>query len=95
MSAEPGLWWLSFVDTTKSDPPEQQVPGRGGFLGACIVPATDFGAAVWMADFLGCNPGGEIAGIPTTVPDPKWIGRLLSLTEIEELEAEEARDGRP
>lgn len=88
-ATDPHLWWLSFVDPTKSDPPEQQVPGGGGFLGVCVVPGIDFIEAVRMAHFLGCNPGGEVSGILTAVPDPKWIGRLLSLAEIEQLEAEE------
>lgn len=86
----PDLWWLSFVDPSLSDPPKQQVPGGGGFLGVCIVPAYGFMDAVDTAWRLGCNPGGEVKGVPTDPDtDLKWIGRLLSLAEIEQLEAEE------
>jgi len=59
-----GWWWLSFVDTDRSDPPDKQVPGGGGFLGICIVPAGNMGQAAIVAGMLGCNPGGQVSGQP-------------------------------
>lgn len=68
------LFWLSFADDD-----------NGGFLGACIVDATDFLSAVAAAHVLKCNPGGECLG--WEFPDcpesraevDKWgIGKLIT-----------------
>lgn len=81
-------WWLSFVDTDKSAPLEEQVPGGGGFLGVCIVRSVHMEDAVIKAHELGINPGGEVAGAPA----PTWLipeeyrNRLLSVEESRELD---------
>ncbi|MGI5216223.1 hypothetical protein [Nocardia sp. CA-290969] len=85
------LWWLSFVDPAKAPPLEEQVPGGASFLGVCIVPGENLTQAVSTSWFLGCNPGGELLGIPIrpeVAIDPSWIGRLLSRDELEQLERE-------
>jgi hypothetical protein len=78
------LWWLSFVDTGKSAPPEEQVPGGGGFLGVAIVHADDAIAAVRRAWELGCNPGGQVQIVGPGPPDaypPETLNRLLTAEE--------------
>jgi hypothetical protein len=82
------LWWLSFVDSSASAPPDQQVPGGGGFLGVSIVAATDPLSAVQHAWDLGCNPGGEVGilgPIPLDVYPPEVRNRLLTQEEAEAL----------
>ena len=77
------LWWLSFVDAGR--------PEGDRFLGGCIVPATEFEDALQKAWRLGCNPGGQCKGarIPAhPVPSARWVGRLLSRIEIDEMDAE-------
>lgn len=89
-------WWLSFVDTDKSPPLEEQVPGGGGFLGICIVPAPNEIFAAQVAHALGCNPGGQVGFYPAC-PDgwrPKfeYVGKLFPGAEgmaLAELELEE------
>ncbi|MFF4026979.1 hypothetical protein ACFYY5_29425 [Nocardia elegans] len=89
-TSAPELWWLSFVDPTKSAPRDQQVPGGPGFLGVAVVHAYGFLHAVSETWRLGINPGGEVAGIPTDPnTNPKWIGRFLNRADIAQLEAEE------
>ncbi|NKY47986.1 hypothetical protein [Nocardia cerradoensis] len=86
-----GLWWLSFVDDTKSRSPAEQVPGAGGFLGVCIVQADHFMAAITISHRLGCNPGGQVQGYPTDAPPhPAWMNRLLSAADIDHIDAIEA-----
>lgn len=84
MNVPPSSWWLSFAD---GDLPKGQQ-----FLGACIVRAPNFGAAVGMAHLIGCNPGGEAQGaqIPDDVSplvEEQWRHRLLDQTECETLDA--------
>ncbi|WP_280413149.1 hypothetical protein [Nocardia asiatica] len=91
-------WWLSFVDTTKSAPPDEQVPGGGGFLGVSIVRAFDFMTAVNVAHALGCNPGGEVRGYPMRPDDPtppEYEGRLLTREEIDYLDAIDPPESNP
>lgn len=88
--SELSLWWLSFVDPDKAPPLDQQVPGGPSFLGACIVPGAHWLEAVNNAWALGCNPGGEVVGLPTTAPDSSWIGRLLTREDIDQLDRIEA-----
>ncbi|MGW5514637.1 hypothetical protein [Nocardia africana] len=88
-----GLWWLSFVDDTKSRPYAEQVAGAGGFLGVCIVQADHFMAAITLSHKLGCNPGGQVKGYPTDAPPhPAWMNRLLTATDIDHIDAIEAGD---
>jgi hypothetical protein len=78
-------WWLSFCD------PER--PKGKQFLGAAIVEAGDMIEACRMAWALGCNPGGEVAGL--AIPSDRirfvastWRNRLLTKTECDEMNAE-------
>lgn len=93
---EDQLWWLSFVDPATAAPRAEQVPGGPGFLGAVIVCAPFFIAAVDMATKLGCNPGGEVAAFPMIRSDRtprEYWGRLLTredIDAIDRLEAEQA-----
>ena len=87
MSQTP-LWWLSFVDTDKSDPPEKQVPGGGGFLGVAIVHAEDSVAAVREAWRLKINPGGQVGiygPIDADYYPPELQNRLLTAEEAKGL----------
>ena len=86
--SQPMLWWLSFVDTDKSDPPGEQVPGGGGFLGVVIVEATDEVSAVTRAWELKINPGGQVGilgPIPQDVYGPLVRDRLLTAEEAQAL----------
>lgn len=88
-----GLWWLSFVDDAKSRPIAEQVPGAGGFLGVCIVEGPHFMQAISASHKLGCNPGGQVKGFPTTPPPhTAWMNRLLSAVDIDHIDAIEAGD---
>lgn len=82
------LWWLSFVDPARAAPRGEQVPGGPGFLGVCIIRASDMVSAVRTAHQLGCNPGGEVQGfgpLPVDGIDEKWWNRLLTAAETEEI----------
>lgn len=82
------LWWLSFVDTARSAPRDQQVPGGGGFLGVAIVEAPDPVSAAGEAWRQGCNPGGEVGilgPIPLDVYPPETRNRLLTQEEADAL----------
>lgn len=86
--SDTSLFWLSFVDTQKSDPPDEQVSGGGGFLGVVIVQAVSSEDAVREAWRQGCNPGGQVQIFgPITVEmyDPKYWNRLLTADEAREL----------
>jgi hypothetical protein len=69
-------WYLSFS-------------GEEGFRGATLVRGYDIVSAAMTALFLGCNPGGQILGLPVTneneLPPPKFRDRLLSLGDLEQL----------
>jgi hypothetical protein len=75
-----GLWWLSFVDTSR--------PEGDRFLGVCIVEAVGPVSAVGVAHARGCNPGGEV-GITGPAPLELWPSdlrnRLLTREEAEGL----------
>lgn len=82
------LWYLSFVDTEilATIPENEQRPGGPSWLGACIVPAIDAASAAAASHRLGCNPGGQVAihgPIERAAVKPDYIGRLLTLDEIE------------
>lgn len=82
--SQTALWWLSFVDASKSDPPEEQVPGGGGFLGVVIVQAPDAYSAVLVTWMKGINPGGEVQIIgpgPADAYPPEVQNRLLTAEE--------------
>lgn len=71
-------WWLSFADASK--PKGQQ------FLGAIIIEATDFSAAIGKTHLFKINPGGEVRIIE--IPDSMAQrvrpikNRLLSRKEL-------------
>ena len=74
------LWWLSFCDEEK--------PEGSRLLGVSLVEGEDFLPAVLNAHRLGCNPGGQVLGLP--FPEAKaalvgasWKNRLLSRAEAE------------
>lgn len=82
------LYWLSFVDSDLSAPPDEQVPGGGGFLGVCIVEADNPISAVAEAHRLEINPGGEVAiygPIPTEAYPEDARNRLLTAEEAQAL----------
>jgi hypothetical protein len=84
--AELPLWWLSFVDPSRSAASEEQQPGTGGFLGVAIVQADSLEDALTVSHMTGINPGGEvgIAGpIPPHMIAAEWRGRLLTAAEAE------------
>lgn len=61
----------------------------GKFAGACLVHANYLAEAMVIAWDRGCNPGGEIASIePEFIPDQKWFYRLLSRSDLAEMETE-------
>jgi hypothetical protein len=73
------LWWLSYA-------------GEEGFRGVVLVHASDFVGACRTARELGIGPGGQVTGDPAPddvakIVDTKWIGRCLSATEANELNA--------
>jgi hypothetical protein len=58
-----------------------------GFLGACVVQAFDMFSAVTAAHLHGCNPGGEVMGVPCQEPPPNWkLNTLYSRAEMEALD---------
>lgn len=92
------LFWLSFVDTDKSAPPDEQVPGGGGFLGCAIVRVDDSQftdeksattAAVSRAWEIGINPGGEV-GVMGPIPDDAFPEEFIERDTL--IMAEEAED---
>ena len=72
------LFWLSFAD-------EKQ------FLGALIVEADSFPAAVTKSHLLNQNPGGEIMAleIDASLPQPpaRYLHRLMDRAEVEAFDA--------
>jgi hypothetical protein len=79
------MMWLSFCDPTK--------PKGEQFLGACVVPGNNVGLGAAVAHSLGCNPGGEVAGM--LIPDeqvplirPKWLARVLTKQECHDFDEE-------
>lgn len=83
LEPEPGLWWLSFADP--------DLPTGTQFLGALVIEAPGYMAALTMASMAGLNPGGEVQGmgpIPVSAIAPKWRGRLLSRADVDALDAE-------
>jgi hypothetical protein len=88
LQQDPLWWWLSFVDTTKSAPRAEQVPGGGGFLGIAIVEVKNIMDAAARAWDLGCNPGGEVQGIPLgygiAKTSSRYIHRLLTNADIDD-----------
>lgn len=72
-------WWLSFA-------------GAEGFRGAVVVDAPSLMAAIDRADAIGCNPGGEVKGVPFPPghEEPQYeMDRLYNREELL------ARGGRP
>jgi hypothetical protein len=74
-------WWLSFAD---GDRPEGQQ-----FLGVALVQGRGLGLASSEAWAHGCNPGGEVMGMPFpdwAKPPEGYTNRLLTRAEAEEVE---------
>jgi hypothetical protein len=72
--ADPGFWWVSFVD-----------PEDGKLLGVVIVWGESFDDALTRCGRLGVNPGGGVRGtkLPKeAAPDKQFLDRLLSAEEI-------------
>jgi len=72
--ADPGFWWLSFVD-----------PEDGKLLGVVIVWGESFDGALTTCGRLGVNPGGGVRGtkLPKGAePDKQFLNRFLSAEEI-------------
>lgn len=74
-------WWLSFADS--------DLPVGQQFLGAAVVEAPSFVAAVLLSHALGINPGGEVKGIELPrPPNARWRNRLLSIEDLRTLDLE-------
>jgi hypothetical protein len=75
-------WWLSFCDP--------DLPRGQTFLGVCIVAGEGIGDAAREAHRLGCNPGGEVQGMP--IPDylndhvAEYVGKLMNREECDALD---------
>ncbi len=69
------MWYLSFA-------------GSDGWLGACVVPASDVVDAARVAHRRGCNPGGQVAGVPVNVArvPEEFVGVLLTLDDVASLD---------
>jgi hypothetical protein len=69
-------WWLSFADDQ-------------GLRGVVIAHGNEFLEALMQVNLHGCNPHGEVQGMP--VPDfvvipPEWTYRVLGRQEARELD---------
>jgi hypothetical protein len=72
--ADPGFWWLSFVN-----------PEDGKLLGVVIVWGESFDDALTRCGRLGVKAGGGVRGtkLPKeAAPDKQFLNRLLSAEEI-------------
>jgi hypothetical protein len=73
-------WWLSFAD-------------ESGFLGACIVGRCgNVVDAVKTAHVFGCNPGGEVRGLPISDESMRGVDerdrfRLMGKAEMPRFKA--------
>ena len=81
-------WWLSFCDPDR--------PAGDRFVGGCFVQGRDVGCAVRRAWQLGCNPDGEVAGLPFSDEamdgiGPEWRERLLSDEDVDALDKAQAQ----
>ena len=82
-AADDPLWWLSFADPDR--------PEGTQFLGAAIIQAPTFPAAITRSHRIGVNPGGEVMAAGPIPPDaygPEFRDRLLSAQEIDDLPGE-------
>lgn len=75
------LFYMSFADGER--------PRGSQFLGGLLIPAKTFTGALRASHDTGVNPGGEVRVLLVTKTiDPKWIGRLLTKAEIDEMDQE-------
>lgn len=77
------LWWLSFADIN--------LPRGQQFLGVVIIEAADSKEALLRSHALNVNPGGQVRMLPLPSwlqVDAKWLKRLLSRQECDEVDAE-------
>nr|ABU51093.1 BpiB02 [uncultured organism Bio4] len=80
-SAPLQLFYMSFADGSK--PKGQQ------FLGGLFIQAKSFTGAIRASHQQGLNPGGEVQAAVVQRPvESKWIGRLMSRAELEEMDRE-------
>lgn len=68
-------WWLSFADGDR--------PAGDQFLGVCVVRGRDMREAVSRAWKLGCNPGGQVLGIPFSGRPEIAAGKLYALADLD------------
>jgi hypothetical protein len=87
----PQGWWLSFVDRAE----DAELGSAAVQLAVAIVIARDMEEAVRAAWTYGCNPGGEVAGMPLGFGAavirgvPKW--RKLAFRLLQEPDITEAQ----
>lgn len=67
-------WYLSFADPSK--------PRGKQWLGGCYVKGDDIRQAMLRAWEAGCNPGGQIYGIPVENPGDAFVDRLLNKEQL-------------
>jgi hypothetical protein len=78
------LWWLSFCDPAR--------PSGSSFVGCAIVHGDGLVDAVRTAWRTGCNPGGDVMGVPFPSEvaervEARWRGRILSSEEALRLDS--------
>lgn len=75
-----GLWWLSFANDD-------------GCRGVCMIEGASFIDAVTVSHRLGCNPGGQVVGVPIPAEGARkvaahWKNRALTLAEMRAFDKE-------
>lgn len=72
------LFYLSFADG--------QLPKGQQFLGGLFIRAKSLTGALQASHQQGLNPGGEVQAVVQAPIEAKWIGRLMSRAELEEMD---------
>lgn len=73
------LFYMSFADGTR--------PKGTQFLGGLFIRAKSFTGALQASHQRGLNPGGEVQVVVVKKSiEEKWIGRLMSRAELEEMD---------
>ncbi len=74
------LFYMSFADGTR--------PRGTQFLGGLFIRAKSLTGALQASHQQGLNPGGEVQATIVKAPiEEKWIGRLMSRAELEEMDS--------